>query len=76
MAQGCSLSPILFSVFINVLLEEVEKAELGVHLGEGESTNGLHFSAFHFSGITSTSTTITWMKCIMRQASCHCFPCF
>ena len=31
-AQGCSLSPILFSVFITDLLIEVEKAGLGVQL--------------------------------------------
>ena len=32
-AQGCSLSLILFSVFINDLLKKVEKAELGIHRG-------------------------------------------
>ena len=34
-AQGCSLSPILFSVFINGLLKEVEQAGLGVELSDG-----------------------------------------
>ena len=28
-AQGCSLSPILFSVFVNGLLEELEQSMLG-----------------------------------------------
>ena len=35
MPQGCSLSPILFSVFINGLLKEVEQAELGIELRIG-----------------------------------------
>ena len=42
-AQGCSLSPILFSVFINNLLKEVEEAGLGVQL----CNNKLPFNAPH-----------------------------
>ena len=53
-AQGCSLSPILFSVFINDLLKEVEKAELGIHLGEGGKIGGMLF-ADDFVGLSDTA---------------------
>ena len=52
-AQGCSLSPILFSVFINDLLKEVEKAELGIHLGEGGKIGGMLF-ADDFVGLSDS----------------------
>ena len=39
-AQGCSLSPILFLVFINGLLKEVEQAGLGV---DGSTIGGMLF---------------------------------
>ena len=35
-AQGCSLSPILFSVFINGLLQDVEEAGLGIEISSGK----------------------------------------
>ena len=51
MAQGCSLFPILFSVFINDLLIEVEKAGLGVQLNIGKKigkySEELPTSPFH-----------------------------
>ena len=53
MAQGCSLSPILFSVFINDLLKEVEKAELGIHLGDGGRIGGMLF-ADDFVGLSDS----------------------
>ena len=34
--QGCSLCPILFSVFIEYLLREIERADLGIQLGDGK----------------------------------------
>ena len=36
MAQGCSLSSILFSVFINDLLKEAKQAELGIQFSSGK----------------------------------------
>ena len=43
-AQGCSLSAILFSVFINWLLREVEEAEIGIVLSSGGRLGGLLFA--------------------------------
>ena len=53
-AQGCSLSPILFSVFINDLLIEFEKAGLGMQLNNGKSIGGLLF-ADDFVGMSDSS---------------------
>ena len=43
-AQGRSLSPILFSVFINDLLKVVEEARLGVQLCNNKSITGMLFA--------------------------------
>ena len=43
-AQGCSLSPILFSVLIDDLLGEVEKADLVIQLGGGKKVGVLPFA--------------------------------
>ena len=44
MAQGCSLSPILYSVFINDLLKEVEQNGLGIQLNSGKTVGGMLFA--------------------------------
>ena len=52
-AQGCSLSPILFSVFINNLLKEVEEAGVGVQLCNDRSMTGMLF-ADDFVGVSDS----------------------
>ena len=56
-AQGCSLSPILFSVFINDLLQEVEQAEVGLQLSTGNRISGLLF-ADDFVGVSDSKENL------------------
>ena len=71
MAQGCSLSPILFSVFINDLLIEVEEARLGVQLNNGKSIASLLF-ADDFVGISDSSENLQTLIDIVLKF-CHRF---
>ena len=56
-AQGCSLSPMLFSVFINDLLKDIEQAELGIQLSSGKRVGGMLF-ADDFVGVSDSSESL------------------
>ena len=56
-AQGCSLSPILFSVFINGLLVVVEQAGLCIELSDGSKVGGLLF-ADDFVGVSESGAQL------------------
>ena len=60
-AQGCSLSPILFSVFINGLLKEVEQAGLGVELSDGSTIGGMLF-ADDFVGVSNSEEELSMWR--------------
>ena len=53
-AQGCSMSPILLSNFINQLLDEVEKAVIGINIKKDVQVGGLMF-ADDFVGLTTNT---------------------
>ena len=56
-AQDCSLSAILFSVFINDLLKDVEQAELGIQLSSGKTVGGMLF-ADNFVGVSDSRESL------------------
>ena len=56
-AQGCSLSPILFSVFISDLPDEIDRAQIGIQLKSGNKVGGL-LSADDFVCITESSQNL------------------
>ena len=68
-AQGCSLSPILFSVFFNGLLREVEEAEIGIDiLYSGKSAHGAKFPHFLQIGLVQRCTE-SRLKSVVSQRS-------
>ena len=56
-ARGCSVSSILFSVFINDLLKDVEQAELGIQLSSGKRVGGMLF-ADDFVGVSDSRESL------------------
>ena len=52
-----SLSPILFSVFINDLLKEVKQAELVIQLSSGKIVGGMLF-ADDFVGVSDSKESL------------------
>ena len=68
-AQGCSLSPILFSVFINGLLKEVEQAELGIELSNGARIGGMLF-ADDFVGVSDSGEELQKLIDVVHAYCC------
>ena len=71
-AQGCSLSPILFSVFINGLLKEVEQAGLGVELSDGSTIGGMLF-ADDFVGVSNSEEELQRLTNVAHTCCCKWF---
>ena len=68
-AQGCSLSSIIFSVFINDLLKEKEQAELGIQLSSGKTVGGMLFTD-DFVGVSDSKESL--QKLIIDVVYSYC----
>ena len=55
--QNCSLSLILFSIFISDLIDEIDRAQIGIQLKSGNKVGGILF-ADDFVGITDSSDNL------------------
>ena len=73
-AQGCSLSPTLFSVFISDLLEEIDIPQIGIQLKSGNKVSGLLF-ADDFVGITESSENLQQLIDIIYEFCSKWFTC-
>ena len=65
-AQGCSMSPILFSIFINQLLDEVEKAGFGITIKNDVKVGGLMF-ADDFVGLTTNAEDLQKLIDVVQE---------
>ena len=70
-AQGCSLAPIVFSVFISDLLEEIDRGQIGIQLKSGNKVGGLLF-ADDFVGITESSKILQCLIDIIYEFCSKC----
>ena len=65
-AQGCSLSPILFSVFINGRLVAVDPVGLGIELSDGGKVGGLLF-ADAFVGVSESGEQLQRVRDVVNS---------
>ena len=65
-AQGCSMSPNLFSISINQLLGEVEKAGIGITIKKDVRVGGQMF-ADDFIGLTTNAEDLQMLISVVQQ---------
>ena len=70
-AQGCSLSPISFSVFIIGLLNDVEEAEIGIDLSSDGRLGGIMF-ADDFVGVSESNASKDQFQKFIHVVHAYC----